>query len=155
MSSSSFYFSTVSILCGNFVFLYNWPSKSYRNWRMHMGYLTCLFVCLSVCWCFQPSQSQRIISRVKTNFNLLATLRTLNHSFSTTLLKYFTWKITEHDFQPSERNRYTAQRHILWSLIYNPRAPSVGTCIKRLSLTLSTVTYFIVRAYEGTCSSHS
>ena len=96
-------------------------------------------------WCFEPSQPQRIISGLKTNFSLSPTYsyhRSLYHKslFLKPQLKLYPqfWK-----------NSNTCFGTHLYS------AGTKHGNLHQLSVTMSRVTYFILRSHIGTVVSHS
>ena len=125
--------------------------------------------------CFKPSQPQRIISELKTNSSLspsYSVQKSLNHGSlflkPQLSVKYFTKKPTQHT--PCHRtHQFLSESQIYIHNFKMPIQINSNTCfgaysyfagtqhgnLHQLSVTMSRVTYFILRAKTRTNVSHS
>ena len=105
-----------------------------------------------VSWCFKPSQSQGIISELKTNFSLPP-----SYSFHKSLYYKSLFLKPKLKLYPQFRNaKPEAKKNN--DTCFGAYLHSAGTQhgnLHQLSVTLSRVTYFILRSNTGTYVGHS
>ena len=100
-------------------------------------------------WCYKPSQPQRIISGLKTNFNLSASYsshKSLYHkSFSQTTTPII----------PTISERKPRKKHNTWfgACLYS--AVTQHGNLHQLCVMMGRVTFFSLRSHTGTGVSHS
>ena len=103
-------------------------------------------VCISRC--FEPSQPQKIISRLKTNFYLSPYLFHKSLYLKSLFLK------PQLKLHPQVRNANQTNNNTCFGAYLHSTGTQHGN-LHQLSVTMSRVTYFILRAHTGTCVSHS
>ena len=105
---------------------------------------------LLVSWCFEPGHPQRMMSRLKTNFILCP-----SYSFRKTFIPQVSFSLTTTQII-STTSECKSRKTIIQvlELIYIPRAVNTGN-LHQLSVTMSRMTYFILRASTGTAVNHS